>query len=121
MSTTVGPNIELSRCTATSIRSCARSEISVVKLPVHVNCCFANRGSASSLVSREVEGRRSRKDGITYSMSRSNEGSIGENDRLTYKSAGVDIDAGTELVRRIAKMAPGIGGFGGLYPFGMVY
>lgn len=37
---------------------------------------------------------------------------------LTYKDAGVDIDAGTELVRRIAKMAPGIGGFGGLFPFG---
>lgn len=39
---------------------------------------------------------------------------------LTYKDAGVDIDAGSELVRRIAKMAPGIGGFGGLYPLGMV-
>jgi len=38
--------------------------------------------------------------------------------RLTYKQAGVDIDAGTELVKRIAKMAPGIGGFGGLFPFG---
>eukprot|EP00270_Netrium_digitus_P005068 TRINITY_DN16597_c0_g1_i1.p1 TRINITY_DN16597_c0_g1~~TRINITY_DN16597_c0_g1_i1.p1 ORF type:complete len:446 (+),score=114.99 TRINITY_DN16597_c0_g1_i1:51-1340(+) len=38
--------------------------------------------------------------------------------RLTYRDAGVDIDAGTELVRRIAKMTPGIGGFGGLYPFG---
>lgn len=37
---------------------------------------------------------------------------------LTYKEAGVDIDAGTELVKRIAKMAPGIGGFGGLFPFG---
>ncbi|XP_024379321.1 phosphoribosylformylglycinamidine cyclo-ligase, chloroplastic/mitochondrial [Physcomitrium patens] len=37
---------------------------------------------------------------------------------LTYKDAGVDIDAGTELVRRIAKMTPGIGGFGGLYSFG---
>ncbi|MBA0802503.1 hypothetical protein Gohar_012788, partial [Gossypium harknessii] len=37
---------------------------------------------------------------------------------LTYKDAGVDIDAGSELVRRIAKMAPGIGGFGGLYPLG---
>lgn len=38
--------------------------------------------------------------------------------RLTYKDAGVDIDAGAELVKRIAKMAPGIGGFGGLFPFG---
>ncbi|KAJ7563720.1 hypothetical protein O6H91_03G123200 [Diphasiastrum complanatum] len=40
---------------------------------------------------------------------------------LTYKDAGVDIDAGTELVRRIAAMAPGIGGFGGLFPFGDSY
>lgn len=40
---------------------------------------------------------------------------------LTYKDAGVDIDAGSELVRRIAKMAPGIGGFGGLYPLGIEY
>ncbi|KAA0042654.1 phosphoribosylformylglycinamidine cyclo-ligase [Cucumis melo var. makuwa] len=40
---------------------------------------------------------------------------------LTYKDAGVDIDAGTELVRRIAKMAPGIGGFGGLFPLGDSY
>lgn len=36
---------------------------------------------------------------------------------LTYKDAGVDIDAGAELVRRIARMAPGIGGFGGLFPY----
>ncbi|KAG8362909.1 hypothetical protein BUALT_BualtUnG0024900 [Buddleja alternifolia] len=35
---------------------------------------------------------------------------------LACKEAGVDIDAGSELVRRIAKMAPGIGGFGGLFP-----
>lgn len=40
--------------------------------------------------------------------------------KLTYKDAGVDIDAGSELVRRIAKMAPGIGGFGGLFPLGIV-
>lgn len=38
---------------------------------------------------------------------------------LTYKEAGVDIDAGSELVRRIAKMAPNIGGFGGLFPLGI--
>ncbi|XP_020250933.1 phosphoribosylformylglycinamidine cyclo-ligase, chloroplastic/mitochondrial [Asparagus officinalis] len=40
---------------------------------------------------------------------------------LTYKEAGVDIDAGSELVKRIAKMAPGIGGFGGLFPLGDSY
>lgn len=39
---------------------------------------------------------------------------------LTYKEAGVDIDAGSELVKRIAKMAPGIGGFGGLFPLGII-
>ncbi|KAI3466858.1 hypothetical protein Pfo_023521 [Paulownia fortunei] len=41
-------------------------------------------------------------------------------DLLTYKDAGVDIDAGSELVRRIAKMAPEIGGFGGLFPLGII-
>ena len=41
-----------------------------------------------------------------------------DTESLSYKGSGVDIDAGTELVRRIAKMAPGIGGFGGLFPLG---
>ncbi|GAB2211693.1 hypothetical protein Drorol1_Dr00025025 [Drosera rotundifolia] len=40
---------------------------------------------------------------------------------LTYKEAGVDIDAGAELVKRIAKMADGIGGFGGVFPLGNSY
>ncbi|EPS62592.1 phosphoribosylformylglycinamidine cyclo-ligase, partial [Genlisea aurea] len=44
-----------------------------------------------------------------------------ESERLSYKDAGVDIDAGAELVRRIAQMTPGIGGFGGLYPLGDSY
>ncbi len=42
-------------------------------------------------------------------------------DQLTYKKAGVDIDAGDELVRRIQKMNPSIGGFSGLVPFGDSY
>lgn len=37
---------------------------------------------------------------------------------LSYKDAGVDIDAGNELVKRIQKMNPSIGGFSGLVPFG---
>lgn len=37
---------------------------------------------------------------------------------LDYKTAGVDIDAGNELVRRIKKMNPSIGGFSGMVPFG---
>ena len=37
---------------------------------------------------------------------------------LSYKTAGVDIDAGNELVRRIQQMNPNIGGFSGMVPFG---
>lgn len=33
----------------------------------------------------------------------------------------MDIDAGNELVNRIKKMNPSIGGFSGLYPFGDSY
>ncbi|CAA7399252.1 unnamed protein product [Spirodela intermedia] len=55
------------------------------------------------------------------SSSSSSAGGGAEARGLTYKEAGVDIDAGTELVRRIAKMAPGIGGFGGLFPLGDSY
>lgn len=51
-----------------------------------------------------------------FSVAKNNSG-----ESLTYKDAGVDIDAGSELVRRIAKMAPGIGGFGGLFPLGDSY
>lgn len=50
-----------------------------------------------------------------FSVAKNNSG-----ESLTYKDAGVDIDAGSELVRRIAKMAPGIGGFGGLFPLGII-
>ncbi|KAE8778873.1 transcription factor BTF34 [Hordeum vulgare] len=40
---------------------------------------------------------------------------LADGEGMSYKGAGVDIDAGTELVCRIRKLAPGIG-FGGLYP-----
>ena len=35
---------------------------------------------------------------------------------ITYKKAGVDVDAGNALVDRIKKMTTGIGGFAGLFP-----
>ena len=35
---------------------------------------------------------------------------------VTYKSAGVNIDAGNDLVKRLKKKLPKIGGFGGLFP-----
>lgn len=40
---------------------------------------------------------------------------------ITYKQAGVDIAAGYEVVRRIKKVAKGIGLFGGLFPLGKHY
>jgi len=39
----------------------------------------------------------------------------------TYKDAGVNIDAGSELVSRLKKLCPEIGGFSGLYPLGEHY
>lgn len=36
--------------------------------------------------------------------------------KITYAKAGVNIDAGNELVRRIKKKLPKIGGFGGSFP-----
>lgn len=40
---------------------------------------------------------------------------------LSYKSAGVDIEAGNELVKRIQKLNPSIGGFSGMVPFGRLW
>lgn len=42
-------------------------------------------------------------------------------DTLTYKDAGVDIDAGNDLINRLRASFPDIGGFGGLYPIGEQY
>jgi len=79
----------------------------------------SNSTAATSLVISSPIGH----DGAVSSVSRSRKTSriVAEASQgLTYRDAGVDIDAGAELVRRIAKMAPGIGGFGGLYPLGIV-
>lgn len=43
-------------------------------------------------------------------------GSGSNTSRVTYKDAWVDIDVGSKLLRRIAKMAPRIEAFGGLFP-----
>jgi phosphoribosylformylglycinamidine cyclo-ligase len=40
---------------------------------------------------------------------------------LTYHQSGVNIQKGNDLVKRIAKMAPGIGGFSGTLPWGDSY
>lgn len=44
-----------------------------------------------------------------------------QREQLSYRTAGVDIDAGNELVRRIQKLNPQIGGFSGFVPFGELY
>lgn len=78
-------------------------------------CYFSNRHTTLSLTSKNtVASKRNSKSEISCLDSTNQDG-------LTYKDAGVDIDTGSELVRRIAKMAPGIGGFGGLYPLGDSY
>lgn len=68
---------------------------------------------------KEVRLRRKHRVGVTMSSSGTRNPVQTDAAGLTYKDAGVDIDAGSELVRRIAKMAPGIGGFGGLFPLGI--
>ncbi len=75
------------------------------------------RPSAVPVASRNVQ--RSRISTLRANASVLNKPDSGEG--LTYKKAGVDIDAGDELVKRIQKMNPDIGGFGGLVPFGDSY
>ncbi|XP_022155664.1 phosphoribosylformylglycinamidine cyclo-ligase, chloroplastic/mitochondrial-like [Momordica charantia] len=82
--------------------------------------CFYDGSIGLSVSPRGVGGRRFGRIGAASSVSKSNF-SVEAKAGLTYKDAGVDIDAGTELVIRIAKMAPGIGGFGGLFPLGDSY
>ncbi|PIA40007.1 hypothetical protein AQUCO_02500018v1 [Aquilegia coerulea] len=69
-----------------------------------------------SVTTGRVKSRNMMKMNAVSSSSNNDSG-----ESMTYKDAGVDIDAGSELVRRIAKMAPGIGGFGGLFPYGDSY
>ncbi|KAK1557011.1 hypothetical protein Q3G72_016162 [Acer saccharum] len=121
MSNCIAANTELSRCFAASIRSSHDKPNTTTNIPLHK--CAADRFSSKfpllSATSDEVRPIRIRNNGRMLSMLKNASG--GSSDGLTYKDAGVDIDAGSELVRRIAKMAPGIGGFGGLFPLGDSY
>ncbi|KAI3664812.1 hypothetical protein L6452_43420 [Arctium lappa] len=116
--TTVGGNLEIPKY---AIRpSCQKSYISSFYANTCKLFCLSRSYTTLSLTSRKVENRKYSKNEIACLVS-SNLAGTTEQEGLTYKEAGVDIDAGSELVRRIAKMAPGIGGFGGLFPLGDSY
>ncbi|EYU19144.1 hypothetical protein ABFS82_13G179100 [Erythranthe guttata] len=119
MNTCCRANTELSNCLTNNLDLLKISKGNLTKgflpfLPKNCKKEFLNR-------------RGTRRESVVLSASSSGtknhvETSGGDKGEvLTYKDAGVDIDAGSELVRRIAKMAPGIGGFGGLFPLGDSY
>ncbi|KAF6155604.1 hypothetical protein GIB67_034699 [Kingdonia uniflora] len=111
MATSFTPNAELLRCPNNSINKPSSDHKPFSPKP------FLYKPILSKLSSEDANTSRRR---ATHVVSSSLKESSGE-ERMTYKGAGVDIDAGSELVRRIAKMAPGIGGFGGLFPHGDSY
>ncbi|KAL1555765.1 Phosphoribosylformylglycinamidine cyclo-ligase, chloroplastic [Salvia divinorum] len=113
MNTSCKPNTELSRCIWNSASPIGKGDLTRGLLP------FFSKNYKNDIKIR----RGTRKDRAVVSMSKNHvETEVSEkSDGLTYKEAGVDIDAGSELVKRIAKMAPGIGGFGGLFPLGDSY
>ncbi|KAH6773484.1 phosphoribosylformylglycinamidine cyclo-ligase [Perilla frutescens var. hirtella] len=121
MNTSCKANAELSRCIWNSsnhnLLKIGKDDLTTGFLP------FSSKICKSKL--KDIKGTR--KDRVVLSMSTGGasdpvEIAAGEkSDGLTYKDAGVDIDAGSELVRRIAKMVSGIGGFGGLFPLGDSY
>ncbi|CAN4121128.1 unnamed protein product [Withania somnifera] len=118
MNTSSGANLELSRCIAASPVSRLKSSIFEP-----ISCVPKLQGFSKKLLSlcKDTSDReRSIRFSVTCTASQFDI-TADEPSSLTYKDAGVDIDAGSELVRRIAKMAPGIGGFGGLFPLGDSY
>ncbi|CAI0427596.1 unnamed protein product [Linum tenue] len=108
-------NAELARSIGASMSS-SSTKLDISRRAVD-RCTFSPSFKGRSLQAVEVTGAA--KDRV-FAMGNES-GSSGSISGLTYKDAGVDIDAGSELVRRIAKMAPGIGGFGGLFPLGDSY
>lgn len=110
--TSIASNTELSRAIAASIRPSSSKPLATQQ-PIG-RCTFNRSSDRFPLLSVRATSNSS------MSKENSSKSGDGAGGGLTYKDAGVDIDAGSELVRRIAKMAPGIGGFGGLFPLGML-
>lgn len=121
MSNSYGTTAEVFRCIAAVSSHSPRLYCSHSNLNENSSLFFQR--FLTSPVTPKTLGDGSAKIGISCSISNSiRVKSMEDNTKgLTYKDAGVDIDAGSELVKRIAKMAPGIGGFGGLFPLGDSY
>lgn len=109
----IASNTELSRAIKASIRPSSNKPLATQQ-PIG-RCTFNRFSDRFPLLSVRATSNSS------MSKENSSKSGDGAGGGLTYKDAGVDIDAGSELVRRIAKMAPGIGGFGGLFPLGDSY
>lgn len=124
MIATFGANIELRCCNTNLVKTSTRKScISHPYLGIPTLSYFSKGSLPLSVSCRDVESTSSKGSTIVAALRSNNHGGSANmgSDGLTYKDAGVDIDAGSELVKRIAKMAPGIGGFGGLFPFGAVF
>ncbi|KAL3604455.1 hypothetical protein D5086_005314 [Populus alba] len=111
--TSIASNTELSRAIKASIRPSSNKPLATQQ-PIG-RCTFNRFSDRFPVLSVRATSNSS------MSKENSSKSGDGAGGGLTYKDAGVDIDAGSELVRRIAKMAPGIGGFGGLFPLGDSY
>ncbi|KAJ4980964.1 hypothetical protein NE237_031801 [Protea cynaroides] len=117
MTMSCGSNAELAHCIAVLNRSSyQKSYFSRPSICKPSNSPLPKKLSLLPMAAEEVGMKNTMKRSSLISNSKN--GGLGG---LTYKDAGVDIDAGSELVQRISKMAPGIGGFGGLFPLGDSY
>lgn len=76
-------------------------------------CCLGQQSNSAAYAVPAISSVRNRRSQCAATTAPS--------EGLSYKAAGVDIDAGDELVRRIQKLNPSIGGFSGLVPFGDSY
>ncbi|RVX01589.1 Phosphoribosylformylglycinamidine cyclo-ligase, chloroplastic [Vitis vinifera] len=110
MTSSLRANTELSQCFASSVRPYDQKAYVTQQYPCKgTKNCFSKRFSLLRMAAGKVAARRTRNTSLISSMSKNNYGESADMaDSLTYKDAGVDIDAGSELVKRIAKMAPGI-------------
>ena len=82
---------------------------------INSGTCLTSRAACSKAASAKALAISGRRSSIQIHRAAASD------DQLTYAKAGVDIDAGDELVKRIQKLNPSIGGFSGLVPFGDSY